>query len=73
MFTASNENTQVHGSLSARGAGFGSGGFIETSGHSLDVTGIKIILSTQGPAGTWLLDPTTIYIATNKPMPQRLG
>ena len=56
--------TSVHGHLSARGGSQGGdGGFIETSGHWLDVAGIGA--STQaarGRSGTWLLDPYELTV-----------
>ena len=56
------EVARVHGTLSARGAGAGKGGRIETSGHQLDVAGIRV--AARGPAGngTWLLDPYDIDV-----------
>ncbi len=50
--------TSVHGSLSARGgAQGGDGGFIETSGHWLDVGSIGASTkANRGTSGTWLLD-----------------
>lgn len=62
-----NENTAVHGSLSAQGAGAnGNGGNLETSGHHLDVSGISVNAkaSGTGKAGDWLLDPYDITIAS---------
>lgn len=54
---------RAHGSLSARGAGGGNGGLIETSGGGLDLRGIDIDASTaNGIAGTWLIDPYDVYI-----------
>lgn len=59
-----NDSTQAYGSLSAKGgANGGNGGFVETSAHVLDVSGIKV--NTQAPlgkTGTWLLDPTNIEV-----------
>src|SRR5206468_4221857 len=59
---------KAYGTISAKGGSqSGNGGFVETSGHYLDVTGINV--STKAPFGsygTWLLDPTNIYIATNQ-------
>jgi filamentous hemagglutinin family protein len=56
--------TQVAGSLIARGGSQGgNGGFIETSGYRLDVSGI--VVSTNAPKGRlglWLLDPDSIEI-----------
>ncbi|HQT43771.1 MAG TPA: filamentous hemagglutinin N-terminal domain-containing protein [Halothiobacillus sp.] len=56
-------NTIVHGTLSAASAN-GVGGYIETSGHSLDVSGVSV--NTKGSAGQngqWLLDPYNITIS----------
>ncbi len=64
----SNGHTEFYGSLSARGGLLGgNGGFIETSGHYLNVA--NAMVDTRAPAGlvgTWLLDPTNIYIALNQ-------
>lgn len=61
--------TQVHGNLSARGgASDGNGGLIETSGHYLDVAGIKIdtgVTKGKGSQGTWLLDPENIEVVAS--------
>ncbi len=59
-----NDTTRAYGSFSARGgAQGGDGGLIETSGHWLDVTGIKINASApSGKSGDWLLDPNNITI-----------
>jgi filamentous hemagglutinin family protein len=62
----SDGSTRSHGALSARGgAASGNGGLIETSGHDLDVRGDRIDASApNGAAGTWLIDPLNITIAT---------
>ena len=62
----SNDSTRAYGSITARGGALaGNGGLIETSGHWLDVTGIKINASAMnGKSGTWLLDPADVTIST---------
>ncbi len=65
----SDKNTQFHGTISARGGIHGGdGGFVETSGKQyLDVNHSAIDLrAPAGAVGTWLLDPTNIYIALNQ-------
>jgi len=58
----SNEATRVHGSISARGAGGGSGGFVETSSKGyLEVTNAPSL----GAGGTWLLDPYNIEVVAD--------
>jgi filamentous hemagglutinin family protein len=61
----SNETTQAYGSISVRGgAQQGDGGFVETSGHYLDVAGIRVHASApHGKTGTWLLDPYDIRVS----------
>ncbi|MCD9027917.1 filamentous hemagglutinin N-terminal domain-containing protein [Luteimonas sp. BDR2-5] len=54
---------RAFGDLTARGAGNGDGGLIETSGGALDLRGIGIDASSaNGVAGTWLIDPYDVYI-----------
>ncbi len=58
--------TLSFGSLLARGGPHGgNGGRIETSGHSLDVTGTHVDTSApEGAAGEWLLDPYNVTISS---------
>ncbi len=59
----SDEATRAYGSISATGTQ--AGGLVETSGHYLDVDGIKVDASSaHGAAGLWLLDPNNIAIQT---------
>ncbi len=62
-------DTAFHGSISARGGlEGGDGGFVETSGHYLDVADAKInLLAPYGTTGTWLLDPENLTIQTTGP------
>ena len=65
----SNDNTNFHGNILAQGGALGGdGGFVETSGHNtLDVADANVILlAPNGAKGTWLLDPSNIYIALNQ-------
>lgn len=64
----SDDHTEFHGNVSATGGvKSGNGGFVETSGHYLDVSDIFVNLNAaHGNKGTWLLDPTSIYIANNQ-------
>ncbi len=57
--------TAFDGSISAQGgAERGNGGFVETSGNTLEIaTGSVTALAANGSAGTWLLDPANITIA----------
>ncbi len=56
-----NSLTQVEGRIEAKGAGTGSGGQVETSGHTLQV-GAQTQVNTGG--GEWLLDPSDITISS---------
>ena len=62
---SANSLTQVEGRIEAKGAGTGSGGQVETSGHTLQV-GEQLVVNTQaagqGQSGQWLLDPADIDI-----------
>lgn len=62
----STSNTVVNGDLSARGAGSGAGGFIDTSSAgALGVgrTAAVDVSAESGPPGTWLLDPDSLFVA----------
>ncbi|MEJ0078380.1 MAG: GLUG motif-containing protein [Alphaproteobacteria bacterium] len=55
----SDQTTTFAGTILALGgAQFGNGGFVETSGHSLSMTG----KANAGHGGTWLLDPDDLNI-----------
>jgi len=60
----SDVSTKVYGSILATGgAAGGNGGFIETSGGTLDFTGARANTSApSGKIGTWLLDPIDLII-----------
>lgn len=59
----SDGTTTVNGEITARGAGTGNGGLVETSGHYLDTDGAMVNASSPGGlAGTWLLDPIDVTI-----------
>lgn len=57
-------NTRVYGTLRARGgADGGNGGRMETSGHWLDVAGVRADASApKGVAGVWLIDPEDLVV-----------
>ncbi|MFM0197056.1 filamentous hemagglutinin N-terminal domain-containing protein, partial [Paraburkholderia strydomiana] len=46
------------------GSAHGNGGFVETSGHSLNVDGQVSAAAPEGKAGEWLIDPTDVTIST---------
>jgi hypothetical protein len=60
-----NDSTRAYGSITARGGvQGGDGGLIETSGHWLDVDGIRINAGApNGQNGMWLLDPADVTIS----------
>jgi hypothetical protein len=65
----SNDSTRAYGSITARGgAQGGAGGLIETSGHWLDVEGIRInARAPNGTNGMWLIDPADVTISAGAP------
>ncbi len=65
----SDQYTNVSGFISARGGSeYGNGGLVETSGKQILSLGAITVDTTaaHGKVGTWLLDPTNIYIAANQ-------
>jgi len=61
--------SRIYGTLTAKGGPQGgNGGLIETSGHTLDTTGMNIDASApKGQGGLWLLDPFEVDIVTVLP------
>ncbi|MDB5945185.1 MAG: filamentous hemagglutinin family outer membrane protein, partial [Ramlibacter sp.] len=63
----SDGTTRALGSVSARGGSqSGDGGWVETSGRTLDMQGTVDTRAPHGRTGDLLLDPTNIFIATNQ-------
>ncbi len=61
----SNEATRHDGMISARGAGTGRGGQVETSSRGvLGVAGRVDVATPGGDGGTWLLDPYNLTVST---------
>ncbi|UGQ45006.1 two-partner secretion domain-containing protein [Massilia endophytica] len=58
------ESAQAYGAISARSAN-GKGGFVETSGHYLDVAGLRVDTTGKDTNGVWLLDPYNIEIVSS--------
>ncbi len=57
------QSLRAHGGLSARGAGSGAGGQIETSAGAFDLRGVKVDAGAAGgAAGSWLIDPYNVNI-----------
>ncbi|MGK5024115.1 YDG domain-containing protein [Janthinobacterium sp. RB2R34] len=63
------QTARVLGSISARGgAASGNGGLVETSGHYLDIKGIRVdTASSRGKRGNWLIDPYDIDVVAVYP------
>lgn len=63
----SDDTTRAYGSIYAKGGSqSGDGGFIETSGkNKLAQSGTVDASASYGAAGTWLMDPGTIYVRNN--------
>ena len=60
--------TEMNGSIAARGgAQGGNGGFVETSGTNLSVTGSVDLSAPHGSLGTWMLDPTFLDVINGPP------
>lgn len=59
-----NNHLDFLGTIEAKGGPQGgNGGFVETSGHSVNISGARVIASSKlGKAGTWLIDPTNFVI-----------
>jgi filamentous hemagglutinin family protein len=63
----SDGSTRMYGSISARGGRqSGDGGWVETSGRTLDMQGRVDTRAPHGRTGSLLLDPTDIYIANDQ-------
>ncbi len=55
--------TDFAGTIRARGAGSGNGGFVETSGHAVDSSGGVVDAGADlGTGGLWLIDPADSVI-----------
>src|SRR5258706_95747 len=68
----SDDYTRFFGTISARGGSrSGNGGFVETSGATLNALGSVDTSASNGKGGSWLLDPDVIEIvaATNALLP----
>ena len=56
--------TRFAGEITARGAGTGAGGAVETSGKKVQITGAVNASSEAGKGGKWLIDPGDIEVKT---------
>jgi filamentous hemagglutinin family protein len=63
----SDQVTQAYGTISVRGGPrAGNGGLVETSGHHLEIAGVRIDASAaHGRSGDWLLDPYDIEVISS--------
>jgi filamentous hemagglutinin family protein len=63
----SDNSTRYLGSISAKGgANGGKGGLVETSSAFLDVSSARVdVSSPSGKGGTWLLDPSDIFVESD--------
>jgi len=62
----SDNDTRIHGSLSAQGGSqSGNGGFIETSGKNVEIADTARVnaVAPHGTTGTWLIDPLDFTIS----------
>jgi filamentous hemagglutinin family protein len=70
----SDDATRVYGAITARGGtDSGNGGFVETSGHYLEVTRAPDLTAANGLGGTWLLDPINITIVAGITLVNNVG
>jgi hypothetical protein len=61
----SDHNTQVSGTVSAKGGSVaGNGGFVETSGHYLMASITPNLTAAHGTTGMWLIDPSDLTISS---------
>jgi len=64
IVVASDGRTAVHGTMMAQGgpAG-GNGGSVQTSGRTVDFSGLRVdTLASRGASGTWLVDATRLTV-----------
>ncbi|RKP53403.1 hypothetical protein D7S86_16970 [Pararobbsia silviterrae] len=63
--TFANDTQVDRGATIRADSAHGDGGFVETSGHDLDVQGAVSASAPNGKSGQWLIDPTNVTIATS--------